>query len=114
MTRQHLLQWQWELYPDGHKRRLTLVIHLVTVPVFIAGTLMFGATIVFGWQFAVAGALFMLGTVMMQGWAHKQEDARPVPFLGPLDFVSRFFVEQWVTFPRFVLSGGVARAWRQR
>jgi hypothetical protein len=32
-----------------------------------------------------------------------------VPFDGAADFVSRFVVEQWVTFPRFVLSGG----WRR-
>ncbi len=111
--RQHLLQWQWELYPDAHKRRLTLVIHLLTAPLFISGSLMLGATPLFGWHFAVTGVLFMVATVMMQGWAHKQEDARPVPFLGPIDFVSRFFAEQFVTFPRFVLSGELARAWRK-
>ena len=25
----------------------------------------------------------------------------------------RFFVEQWITFPRYVLSGGFSRAWRE-
>ena len=36
----------------------------------------------------------------------------PIPFRGPIDVGSRIFVEQWVTFPRFVLSGGLAQAWR--
>jgi hypothetical protein len=26
--------------------------------------------------------------------------------------ISRIFLEQWVTFPRFVLSGAWMRAWR--
>ncbi|HEX4513836.1 MAG TPA: hypothetical protein VH054_09880 [Polyangiaceae bacterium] len=114
--RQHLLQWQWELYPDGHTRRLTLAVHTFTTPLFIAGTILlalsplpfFGA----GWHFAVAGLAFIASTVMLQGWTHKQENAKPVPFLGPFDFVSRFFVEQWVTFPRFVMSGKMFDAWR--
>ena len=111
--RQHLLQWQWELYPDGHKRRLTLAVHLVTFPLFASGTLMLGATPVVGWHYGVAGAAFMFATVLLQGWTHKQENAKPVPFLGPLDFFARFFVEQWVTFPRFVFSGKLADAWRE-
>jgi hypothetical protein len=35
-----------------------------------------------------------------------------VPFEGPLDVLSRIVLEQWITFPRFVLSGSFARAWR--
>ena len=30
----------------------------------------------------------------------------PMPFSGPDDVVTRLLVEQWVTFPRFVFSGG--------
>ena len=36
----------------------------------------------------------------------------PVPFAGPLDVVARIFGEQWLSFPRYVLSGGFAKAWR--
>jgi hypothetical protein len=114
--RQHLLQWQWELYPDGHTRRLTLAIHSLTSPLFITGTIMMALApipIIGGWQLAVAGLAFIASTVILQGWTHKQEGAKPVPFLGPMDFVSRFFVEQWVTFPRFVMSGKMLEAWRR-
>jgi hypothetical protein len=48
----------------------------------------------------------------VQGRGHRLEKNAPVPFRGPLDVLARIFVEQWVTFPRFVLSGGFARAWR--
>ena len=60
-----------------------------------------------------AGPAFMLSTLMLQGWTHKQEHAKPVPFLGPLDFVSRFFVEQWVTFPALRDEREMCEAWRK-
>jgi len=53
------------------------------------------------------GGLGMLAALVIRG--HRGEREAPVPFDGAADFVSRFVVEQWVTFPRFVLSGG----WRQ-
>jgi hypothetical protein len=55
----------------------------------------------------------MLATVAAQGRGHKLEQTRPVPFRGPADFLARFFVEQWFNFPRFVLSGRFAEAWRR-
>jgi hypothetical protein len=50
--------------------------------------------------------------IAAQGRGHKGEATRPVPFRGPLDVVARLFVEQWLTFPRYVLSGGFAQAWQ--
>ncbi len=97
-----LLRWQWSLYRDGHRDRRNLAIHAATVPLFLAGA-----------GVAVAGGAAMLLTVAAQGRGHAGEAARPVRFRGPGDFVARFFVEQWVTFPRFVLSGGFAEAWRR-
>jgi hypothetical protein len=58
------------------------------------------------------GAVLMFGALAAQGRGHRTEANAPVPFRSPFDFVARFFVEQWVTFPRFVLGGGFARAWR--
>jgi len=111
--RPNLLRWQWDLYREGHTRRTTLVTHILTAPLFVSGTLMLAAAPLLGLYLAVAGPAFMVATLLAQGWAHKQEVARPVPFDGPMDFVSRFFVEQWVTFPRFVFSGRLAEAWRK-
>jgi hypothetical protein len=110
--RKDLLVWQRNLYPENHTRRTTLVVHIVSVPLFIVGSLMLGVVPVFGWELAVVGIAFMVSAFASQGWAHKMEHTKPVPFDGPLDFVSRFFAEQFVTFPRFVLSGQLARAWR--
>jgi hypothetical protein len=109
--RSELLRWQWSLYGDGHRARGTLAVHLATVPLFLAGTVALVLAPWLGWP-ALTGALAMLAAVALQGRTHKREVTPPVPFLGPSDVVSRIFVEQWVTFPRFVLSGGFARAWR--
>jgi hypothetical protein len=53
-------------------------------------------------------------SVALQGRGHRQEPVPPAPFTGPLNAVSRIFLEQWVTFPRFLFSGGWFRALRQQ
>jgi Protein of unknown function (DUF962) len=110
--RQDLLGWQWKLYPENHTRRMTIVIHLASVPLFMAGVVMLAIAFL-GWELAVVGVLFMIAAVASQGWAHKMEPNKPVPFDGPFDFVSRFVAEQLVTFPRFLMSGELGRTWRR-
>ena len=111
--RKDLLDWQWSLYPENHTRRLTLVVHVLSVPLFVIGWILIPTALLLGWEMAAVGVLFIVGTVASQGWAHKMEPVRPVPFDGPLDFVARFIAEQLVTFPRFLLSGKVASTWRK-
>ena len=107
MIHKHLLAWQWSDYAAKHQNRLNLLLHIVTVPLFLVGTLiLLCAAITVSVAAAVVGAICMVGALAAQGRGHRLEPETPVPFDGPADFVSRFFVEQWVTFPRFVLSGG--------
>lgn len=108
-----LLAWQWALYPDNHAVRRNLVVHALTNPLFLSGTLLLPLALVSAGWLAAVGVAAMVIAVAAQGAGHKLEPVAPVPFEGPLDVVKRIFVEQWVTFPRFVLSGGFARAWRQ-
>ncbi len=112
MRGQPLLAWQWSLYPDGHRNRGNLVLHAATVPLFMSGCLAILLSPVTSVWFAVAGGAAMASALVAQGRGHRQETTAPVPFDGPFDFVRRFLAEQWVTFPRFVVSGGFARAWR--
>lgn len=107
MIRNRLLEWQWSDYQTKHRNRLNLVLHIVTVLLFQIGTLILRCALVTasGWAAAV-GAICLVGALAAQGRGHKLEPETPAPFDGPADFVSRFFAEQWVTFPRFVLSGG--------
>jgi hypothetical protein len=111
--RKDLMNWQWLLYPDGHRDRLSLLLHIVTVPLFWIGTAMILWAL---WRgsaaAAISGLALWLAALLAQGRGHQREREAPVPFLGPFDFVSRFLIEQFVTFPRYVLSGGWLKAWR--
>jgi len=89
--RPDLVNWQYNTYPANHRARTNLVIHIFAVPLCWVG-------------------LALIASFVLQGIGHRKERTAPVPFLGPIDFVSRFFVEQFVTFPRFVLSGGWFRS----
>jgi len=107
-----LLPWQWKHYPANHRERRNLLLHIVTVPLFQLGTLMLATAPLSSPWLALPGVLFMLGAMALQGRGHRLEASAPIPFRDFFAVVSRIFVEQWVTFPRFVLSGGLARAWR--
>src|SRR5262245_1914008 len=106
----NLAQWQWSLYPDGHRDRANLIIHAITNPIFLAGTIAMPLGLV-AWWLAPAGLGAMVLAIALQGRGHKREAVAPVPFRGPLDVVGRLLLEQWVNFPRYVLTGGFARAW---
>ncbi|QRN93240.1 terminase [Archangium violaceum] len=107
-----LLPWQWKLYPDNHAARRNLLLHALSVPVFQLGTLCLVAAPFTSLTWVLPGVLAMVGAMAVQGRGHRMEHVAPVPFRGPRDVLARILAEQWVTFPRFVLSGGFARAWR--
>jgi hypothetical protein len=106
-----LLAWQWKQYPSGHTRRMNLVIHILTVPVFQLGTLLLLASLVMGPRVALIGLGLMTAAMAAQGRGHAAEPQPPARFRGPLDVLARILAEQWLTFPRFVRSGGFGRAW---
>jgi hypothetical protein len=109
-----LLAWQWRNYQDAHHDRRNLVLHLATQPVFVAGLLTVALGPLFDrWSLVAAGAAAMVLAFAIQGAGHAREAVRPIPFAGPGDFFARVLAEQLITFPRFVLSGGLARAWRR-
>ena len=105
-----LIAWQWRNYADNHRDRANLLLHIVAVPAFIAGILACARLLIAGLWFGAAVAFgFAVLAFALQGIGHRRESVAPIPFDGPLDFVGRVFVEQFVTFPRFVLSGQWAR-----
>ena len=116
-----LLAWQLRNYPAAHHDRTNLVLHAVTAPVFWSGTIALFAAAPVGLSrlgtagtalaLAIAGVLAMAAAVAIQGRGHARETGRPAPFRGPADVIVRIFLEQWITFPRFVASGGFSRAW---
>ena len=108
-----LLRWQWEGYPRVHRSRVNLLVHIVVVPLFLAGNI--GLVVALVSRSLAVGAVSLVATVLsvvLQGHGHKQEAVPPEPFTGPANAVSRIFLEQWITFPRFVISGKWLRAFR--
>jgi len=116
-----VLSRQWNNYRNVHRHRANLMIHVLTVPVFMAGTVsvavgLLSPLLVAPWTpwvaaGAISGGLFaMTFAIALQGRGHKKEANPPEPFRGPRDVIARLFLEQWVSFPRYVLSGAFRRA----
>ena len=108
-----LLAWQWSIYPATHRDRRNLLLHALTVPLFELGTLAVLASPVLGLWLAPAGLVAIVVVMALQGRTHRLEQVPPAPFRGIGNVLGRVFGEQWLTFPRYVLTGGFARAWRE-
>jgi len=110
-----LLRRQWSGYGRNHQDPRNLLLHILAVPLFMAGTLLLIAGI---WRASLAlGGLGLAGAVVsmaLQGRGHRLERHAPEPFAGPGDAVARILAEQWISFPRYVLSGRWWRALRRR
>ena len=114
MSTSDLLRWQWEGYRRYHRGKFNLLLHIVVVPLFLVGNVGIIVALARGaWPLAFAGLLVMVASVVLQSRGHKMEAVPPEPFTSPSNAVARIFLEQWITFPRFVLSGGWWRALRQ-
>lgn len=106
-TYSELLDWQWRSYADAHRNRKNLLIHILAVPLFWLGAIYFVVPLVFaGLLYSLGGLLLMGLALFLQGRGHALEAQPPAPFRDLRDFVRRILAEQFVTFPRFVLSGG--------
>jgi hypothetical protein len=104
---------QFNDYPRVHTTRMNLLIHIVAVPVFdlaVVGAVASLATR--SWIAAAGGVVIAVAAFSAEGRGHAAEPEAPIPFAGPADVAKRIFAEQFVTFPRFVLSGGWSRALR--
>ena len=101
----------WSDYRRVHATRPNLVIHLAAVPLFVASFVKLVISIVsVNAVAAVASLVLCIVAMALQGRGHRMEPESPLPFRGPLNFMRRWFTEQFVTFPVFFLSG---RWWRQ-
>jgi len=108
-----LLRWQWQGYPRYHRSRANLLLHIVLVPVFVLGNVVLLVALTQrSWSAVLVALVVMVVSIALQGRGHRQEATPPEPFTSPANAVARIFCEQWITFPRFVLSGGWYRALR--
>ena len=101
----------WSDYERVHADRRNLGIHLLAVPLF---AIAFPAALILiaRAEFipAIISFLVALGSMASQAVGHSRESIEPNPFHGPIDFLKRWFSEQYFIFPAFVLTG---RWWRQ-
>ncbi len=101
---------QWEAYPSSHARPENLALHAVGVPAFLLGNCVLVVSLAKGdLSCAGLGLLTMLGAFAAQVIGHRLEPQAPLPFAGLSDAVTRILVEQWVTFPRYLLSRFLTR-----
>jgi phage terminase small subunit len=56
----------------------------------------------------------IVASLALQGRGHKLEASQPEPFSDRKDAIGRLLVEQFITFPRFLLSGRWWRNWRNK
>jgi hypothetical protein len=113
-----LLSWQWNGYPQFHADRTNLILHLLSWPWFVGGFFAVLTAPLAGSVGGIAtqlvgGLVAMALCVIIQGRGHAREKSAPIPFAGRGDAFKRIFAEQLINFPRFVFTGGLARAWRE-
>lgn len=111
----NLPAWQWRAYPDNHRHPTNLVLHLIAVPLFIVAFLLIVSG-VFSLSLGdvAIGVIGVIAALGLQRHGHGLEAQASEPFSDRKDAMSRLLVEQFLTFPRFFLSGGWWRAWRDR
>ncbi len=100
-------------YARLHKNPMNLLIHVVTVPLFLlaAGVALLCPWLPrweMWWGGSVALAFY---AVFLQRFGHRLEGERG-PRRGFGAGIAGFLVEQFATFPRFVISGGWLRNWQ--
>jgi hypothetical protein len=83
-----------------------LLIPIVAVPLFLVETLaLAGAIAKLSLLLLDVAVGFILVAVALQGRGHRLQPVPPDPFSDTVNLLARLFLEQWVTFPRFVFSG---------
>jgi len=110
----HVLHSQWNGYSRYHCSRANLALHIAVVPIFLLANIGLLVALLRGaWPATAACVIAMVLSVALQGKGHGKEHVPPEPFTGVSNAITRIFLEQWVTFPRFVVSGAWAKAWRE-
>jgi hypothetical protein len=106
MSLAELTAWAWRETPPVHRTAGNLLIHIVAVPMFVAGHALLVAGIATSRSLLVAGALCIFISVALQRLGHAMEPQPVHPFTGPRDFARRLYVEQFFNFWRFLFTGG--------
>lgn len=113
MRLSELSRWQWDGYPRYHGSRTNLVIHLLFVPLFwLGGVGIVAGTVRMSIALVLASVVALVVSLAAQGVGHGREAVPPEPFTSRWNAFARIFIEQFFTFPRFVLTGRWLRTYR--
>ena len=89
----------FQAYARVHQYPLNLLIHVLTVPLFVVGTTGFLVFLITGYYVnSILSIAVPLLALALQGIGHRLEEHRPEPFKGPKDFITRIFTEQYYRF----------------
>jgi uncharacterized membrane protein YGL010W len=99
------VEWAWRETPPVHKDSKNLLIHIVAVPLFVAGHVLLVVATIYSWWLAVVALAVVAVSIALQGIGHSMENQQVPAFTGPRDFVRRLYAEQFFNFWRFVVSG---------
>lgn len=116
MNLQHLIESQWSDYSTRHRKRNHLLIQIVAVPLFwLASIQVLGALLLMlmgvphGFRMLLWAAVLIGLSLGAQAVGRSLEYGAAQPAVSPIEFARRTLVEQFVTFPRFLLTGGWLR-----
>ena len=91
-------------YARVHQHWGNILIHVVSVPFFMAGVLIGLLKLLSGDWLAVLASKVVVGMAFaLQGIGHQLEGSPPPPFTGPADFLKRVFAEQFYRFWLFLV-----------
>ena len=105
MSLGELTAWAWDETAPVHRSRANLLIHIVAVPLFVAGHVLVIASFFMDLRLLIAALACVLISLVMQQRGHAMEQTKVHPFAGPYDFLRRLYVEQFYNFWRFLFSG---------
>jgi hypothetical protein len=115
MTFAEVVNQQWDGYAERHRNKVNLLIHIVTVPLVwfaciqVLGGLVLMLIGVGGLQMWIYAAILIALALFAQNYGNGMEQSRRPAPSNPKDFAIHAAAEQFVTFPRFVLTGGWLR-----
>lgn len=91
-------------YASVHQHWANILLHILSVPFFMAGMLIGTLKLLSGdWGGVLASSVIVIMAFALQGVGHGLEENKPKPFSGLLDMIRRIFAEQFYRFWIFLV-----------
>jgi uncharacterized membrane protein YGL010W len=79
-------------YANLHQHWGNILMHVLSVPFFMAGTLIGILKLLSGdWLGVIASIIVVVMAFALQGIGHKLKEKQPPPFEGPLEYNQAYF-----------------------